>query len=112
MTSITRNSGTSGNFGSGGTASEAVVAVGTAFGCHCPNLPLIFTDGTIWSPSTLICLQCYCCTGGWLFLGLGLYLYGRFGIIAAAVLLVGGTGQSFLSSKMSLTFFLLQTLGC
>ena len=29
----------------------------------------VFTDGAVWSPSTLLCFWCCCCTGGYLFLG-------------------------------------------
>ena len=42
VTWISGNSGASDSLGSGGAASEAVAAVGTAFGGHHPNLPLSF----------------------------------------------------------------------
>ena len=42
VTWVSGNSGASGNFGSGGTASGAVVAAESASGGHCPNLPLSF----------------------------------------------------------------------
>ena len=39
----------------------------------------IFGNGAVRSPSILFHLSWCCCTGGRLFLGLGLYLYGGFG---------------------------------
>ena len=39
VTWVSGNSGTSGNFASGGTASGTVAAVGSASGGHHPNLP-------------------------------------------------------------------------
>ena len=41
----------------------------------------VFTDGEVWSPSTLLCFWCCCCTGGYLFLGLQLYFMGGFDVV-------------------------------
>ena len=48
---VSGNSGASGNFWSGGTASGAVVAAGTASCGHHPNLPLSFCR---WGSSVTI----------------------------------------------------------
>ena len=66
-----------------------------------PIFFLIFAEGTIWSPSTFLCSW----ADDWLFSCLWFFFYGGFWVVntgcvfVAIIQVVGGSNQSFLSSK-------------
>ena len=78
-----------------------------------PIFLYILAKGTVWSPSTSFWFWWCCCTGGWLFLSLGLHLYGQFRICGRNGI-VGRRNWPVFSptQRGSQTFFLLWAKEC
>ena len=72
------------------------------------TIPIFFcilANWIVWCPSALPWFWC-CCTGGWLICSWGSIFIGSLGFVAAAALLLGEIGQSFLRSKRFQDIFL------
>ena len=86
--------------------------VGVNFGAHHTNLPLYFCKWDNLVPICIVVPLVVVLHWGWLFLCLGLNLYGWFRNGRSNSIVRRGIGQSFLNSKRFPEIFLPWAMGC